>query len=230
MGIRNFDDFTAALLDAGFSLGGAGSEVFSLLPYNWNNTPEGWPVRWHTGDAETDPWEWRMRVLEERSDIAYAKVFFRKSGYITRAWYPCFLAARRQGREFDEIYADGEMSHAAKRVYAVVRDNGALPMHAVKQLGGFGKEDAARFDRAVVDLQMKLYLTLCGRRQKRSKTGEEYGWSSTVLCTTEDFWGPGVFDEAARLSPQEAAGRITQQVLRLNPQAKVKKLEKFIWG
>ena len=230
MEIRNFDDFTAALLEAGFSVGGADNEVFSLLPYSWNNTPEGWPVRWHTGDAATDPWEWRMRVLEERDDIAYGKVFFRKSGYITRAWYPSFLAARRQGREFDEIYADGEMSHAAKRIYTTVQANGALPMHAVKQLGGFAKEDAARFDRAVVDLQMKLYLTLCGRRQKRSKTGEEYGWSSTVLCTTEDFWGQEVFDEAARLSPQEGADRIAQQVLRLNPQAKPKKLEKFIWG
>ena len=31
-------------------------------------------------DPETDPWEWRIRVLDERDDIAYAKLFYKKSG------------------------------------------------------------------------------------------------------------------------------------------------------
>ncbi len=41
------------------------------------------PVKWHCGDQEVDPWEWRMRVLEERTDIAYSKVFRGTSGFIT---------------------------------------------------------------------------------------------------------------------------------------------------
>ena len=43
-----------------------------------------------------------MRVLEEREDIAYSKVFFRTSGYITREWYPYFYAVRRKGESFQE--------------------------------------------------------------------------------------------------------------------------------
>jgi len=42
------------------------------------------PVRWHTGDPGTSPWEWRIRVLDERDDIAYPKRFYKKSGYITK--------------------------------------------------------------------------------------------------------------------------------------------------
>ena len=47
-----------------------------------------------------------MRVLEERTDIAYSKVFFKTSGFITREWYPYFYAVRRNGESFEEVYRD----------------------------------------------------------------------------------------------------------------------------
>jgi len=230
--IKNYADFTATLLQAGFSMGGGNSEgIFSLIPWSWDNEPPyETPVRWHTGDPETDPWEWRMRVLDERSDIAYAKVFFKKSGYITRAWVPYFIAARRGGDSFEEAYSGGTISHDAKRIYSVILENGTLPLHAIKQLAGFGKEEKSQFDRALTELQMKLYLTMCGRQQKLSQKGEEYGWSSTVFCTTESFWGEDIFEDAENLSQNEAVKKITAQVLRLNPDAAPKKILKFITG
>ena len=65
--IRSFSDFTSALLSAGFSIGGGNGEgIFSVIPSSWGEAaPYETPVRWHTGDPETDPWEWRMRVLNE---------------------------------------------------------------------------------------------------------------------------------------------------------------------
>ena len=128
--IRNYQDFTAALLQAGFSMGGGNDEgIFALIPWNWEETPPyETPVRWHTGDADTDPWEWRMRVLDERTDVAYGKVFFKKSGFITRDWAPHFLAARRGKAEFNGAYVDGTLSHAAKRIYNTVLEYGTLPL------------------------------------------------------------------------------------------------------
>jgi hypothetical protein len=230
--VRNFNDFTDELLRAGFSMGGGSADgVFAVIDFSWDSpAPTGSPVRWHTGDPETDPWEWRMRVLDERKDIAYGKLFFKKSGYITREWYPYFLAARRRGRDFAEEYASGTISHMAKRIYETVAQNGTLPLHAIKQLGGFGKEDKSAFDRSLTELQMKLYLTMCGRQQKLSKKGEEYGWSSTVFCTTEDFFGVDVFAKAAKIPEKEASEKITEQILRLNPEAEPKKIVKFISG
>ncbi len=230
--IRNYSEFIEALLNAGFSMGGGNDEgIFSLIPWSWDETPPyDTPVRWHTGEAETDPWEWRMRVLDERKDIAYGKVFFKKSGFYTRAWAPYFLAARRGGDAFDGAYAAGTLSHAAKRIYNTVLEYGTLPLHAIKQLASFGAEEKSRFDSALTELQMRMFLTMCGRQQKLSQKGEEYGWYSTVFCTTEQFWGEAVFAEAAKIQKDDAIQVITKQVLILNPQADEKKSKKFILG
>jgi hypothetical protein len=103
-------------------------------------------------------------------------------------------------------------------------------VEAIKRIGGFGREDKARFDGALTDLQSGMYLTMCGKSRKVSKKGEEYGWSSTVFCTTEAFFGDSVFQEAAKLSQSEAEAQITERVLELNPAAEKKKIAKFIRG
>lgn len=232
MQIHNYDDFTKALLEAGFSMGGGNSSgIFSLISWDWKQSaPYETPVRWHTGDAETDPWEWRMRVLDERDDIAYAKLFFKKSGYITREWYPYFLKLRRDSESFDEKYEAGNISHEAKRIYEVLRDNDALPVHALKPLAGFAPEEKAKFERGLTELQTGMFITMCGRQQKRSSLGEEYGWSSTVFCTTERFFGGAVFEAAQEISAEEAETRITDRILKLNPDAEGRKILKFIRG
>jgi hypothetical protein len=230
--ILNYDGFVEALLQAGFSMGGgSGDGIFALIPWSWDETPPySTPVRWHTGNADTDPWEWRMRVLDERSDISYSKVFFKKSGYITKEWAPNFLAARRGKTGFEEAYADGTLSHAAKRIYGAVQEYGTLPLHAIKQIAGFGAEEKSRFDGALTELQMRMYLSMCGRQQKLSQKGEEYGWYSTVFCTTEQFWGEDIFSQAAKIAKDDAIQAITDQALFLNPEAEAKKISKFILG
>ncbi|MDR3310844.1 MAG: hypothetical protein LBS90_05810, partial [Oscillospiraceae bacterium] len=171
--LSDFSGFVQILLAAGFSVGGGNDEgIYAVVDYGWNNTPPGSPVVWHTGDPETDPWEWRIRVLNERDDVAYSKCFFKKSGYITREFYPCFLALRRGdpnragSREFEDEYADGRISRYAKRIYDVIREYGDLPLHEIKTLGGFGREEKSKFDSALTELQMRLYLTICGTRSK----------------------------------------------------------------
>jgi len=230
--IFNYKDFLQVIGQAGFSMGGGNSEgIFAVVPWNWNEEPPyETPVRWHTGESETDPWEWRIRVLDEKTDIAYGKFFFKKSGYITKEFYPYFLAMRRNGQELEEEYLAGKISQYAKKIYEIVKEHGTLPLHAIKQIGGIAKEDKAKFDRALVELQMKMYLTMCGRQQKLSLKGEEYGWSSTVFCTTEKFFGEEVFRQAAGISEVEAIAKITEQVQRLNPNAEPKKIKKFIMG
>ncbi|MDR0221254.1 MAG: hypothetical protein LBI54_07625, partial [Lachnospiraceae bacterium] len=106
MKLKNFKDFTKILRASGFSLGGGNDEgIFAVVDYGWLDVPPDTPIVWHTGDPETDPWQWRIRVLDECSDIAYAKCFFKKSGYITQEYYPYFLVLRRGGQEFADDYA-----------------------------------------------------------------------------------------------------------------------------
>lgn len=230
--ISKFSDFCDEILKCGFSLGGGNDKgIFAVINYAWNDQENiESPVKWHTGDPETDPWQWRMRVLEERGDIAYSKVFFRTSGYITKEWYPYFLSVRRQGKSFEQAYADGEVSYAAKTIYDIVSENGSMPLHEIKRLGGFTKEDKSRFDRAITDLQMKMYITMCGRTSKLNKSGEEYGWNVTVFCTPEKLFGKDFVEKAMKIPVEEAYEKIRAQVLRLNPKAEEKKIKKFIFG
>lgn len=213
-------------------MGSGNSEgIYSVINWNWEaEPPYDTPVRWHTGDPETDPWEWRMRVLDENRGIAYGKFFFGKSGYITEEWFPYFLAARRGAQTLEEAYEMGEISRWEKLIYDIVAENGAMPVHAIKAIAGIQKEDKTAFDKALVSLQGKLYLVLCGRQQKLSKNGWEYGWSSTMLCTPEVFWGSDVFRQPEKITREEAAKEITEQVYKINPLAKPRKINKFILG
>lgn len=228
--IRSFDDFCKELNRCGFSMGGGNAKgIYAVIDFDWTNQELlETPVRWHCEDPELDPWEWRMRVLEERQDIAYSKVFFKTSGYITRDWYPYFYAVRRNGESFEDAYERGGMSHAAKVIYDIVRD-GQVALHEIKALGGFGKEDKSRFDRALIELQMGLFITMTGRQQKRNKYGMEYGWNSTVFTTAEEFWAQRDF-EIPELDPEESYDKLRGQILKLNPAAEEKNIRKFILG
>jgi hypothetical protein len=237
--IQNYDDFITVLLDAGFSMGSGSSDgIYAVLPWNWSAPPpENTSVRWHTGDADTDPWEWRMRVVEERSDIAYAKLFFKKSGFITKEWYPRFLAVRRVNLNFEEAYAMGTVSHFAKRIYDVVASGDSVPIHTIKKLAGFSREDKSGFDRALTELQMRMFITICGRQQKITENKIQYkpgeplsGWSSTVFCTVEKFFGEEIINKAAAMDADTAGKEIKEQILKLNPSAQEKKMVKFIYG
>jgi hypothetical protein len=211
--------------------GGNDESIYAVVPFSWNEDhPFDTPVKWHTGDIETDPWEWRMRVLDERDDIAYAKMFFKKSGYITKAWYPYFLAVRRRGMSFEDALINGHISYFAKRIYDIVSAHKSIPLHLIKEQAGIDKEDKSKFESALVELQMKLFITIAGRQQKVSLSGAEYGWSSTVFCTTEQFWEPSVFEKASEIGPEEAYDAIRNQILLLNPNANEKKIAKFIKG
>lgn len=223
--INCFEDFLQNLYEAGMSMGGENNEgVFGL------GDCYGERIHWHTEMPDTDPWEWRMRVLNERTDIAYGKFFFNKSGYITKQWYPYFYAVRRGVKELNEEYEDGYISAYARKIYEVICEYKELPLHLIKQYGGFSKEDKSKFDRAITELQMKFYITMCGRARKKSKTGQEYGWSSTVFCLTEDFFEEDVIAKAAGMSIESAYKALEEQIYHLNPEAGEAKVRKFILG
>ena len=235
--IKNYDDFVSGLLRAGFTVASGGNDegIFSLIKSDLEEQEEQShespsPIHWHTGDPDTDPWEWRMRVLTERNDIAYSKFFFRKSGYITKEWYPYFLSARRGGKSFDEMYADGLYSNYAKRLYDLLRENGSLPLHEIKSLGEFSQKEKAKFDKALNDLQMGLFITMSGMQQKVSRIGIEYGWFSTVFCTVERFWDKSVIEKSENINAEDAAEIITERIFKLNPAADKSKIAKFIRG
>ncbi|MGI5853951.1 MAG: AlkZ-related protein [Bacillota bacterium] len=98
-------------------------------------------------------------------------------GFITKKWVPHFIAARRGNTTLEVEYEKGHISNPARRIYNTVLDYGTLPLHVIKEFAGFGRDEKSKFDNALIELQMKMYLTMCGRQPKISAKGEEYGWS-----------------------------------------------------
>lgn len=224
--VNSFEEFYEELIRCGFSMGGGNAKgIYAVVPFDWRTQIPGCPVRWHTGDPETDPWEWRMRILEEHDDIAYGKFFFGTSGYIAREWFPYFLAVRRQGMVFDEWFDEGRISLLERDIYEVISERGPIALHDLKRTCGITKETAGKFDRALLNLQKLLFVTMCGRSQKKNRYGEGYGWNSTVFCTVEDFWGEDLWED---ISAEAAYAKIRERILELNPEAKEKDIRKFI--
>ena len=124
---------------------------------------------------------------------------------------------------FNDTYESGNISHFAKRIYEVVASADVLPLQEIKRLAGFTKEEKSNFDRALVELQMMMFITVSGRQLKPTNSA----WSSAMLCTTERFFGEAVFAEAESISIETAEEKITEQILNLNPDAQGKKIQRL---
>ena len=219
-----FDEFTRTVREIGFLPGGFPWSDGGRLSVSTLASPD---VKWHSGISDLDPWEWRIRVLTDCEDIAYGKLFSGKSGYITREWYPRFIAARRRAESLDEAWEAGKISRPAKRIYDVLRDVPALSVFGLRVSAGLSKEKRSVFERAIVELEMSLYITYCGEAQKISRTGEPYGWPGAVLCTSESFF-PGAEDEAAELDPARAVQDIAERVREVLPDVRDRDIRTLI--
>lgn len=127
-----------------------------------------------------------------------------------------------------DAYEAGKISRAAKRIYDIVSQRHAA-LHEIKALGHFGREDKSSFDRAMIELQMGMFITMTGRKQKRNQYGMEYGWNSTVFTTVENFWAERGY-EVPDLDAGESYEVVKQRILLLNPSADEKTIRKFIMG
>ena len=118
----------------------------------------------------------------------------------------------------------------AKRLCEAIAHAGAIPIHELKKLFGVTRENAWRFERALVELQMSLYITICGNRQKISSDGASYGWHSTMFCTVEAFWGDEIVYEARYIDPVAAYRDLELQIYTINPGAVPRRVRTFICG
>jgi hypothetical protein len=163
--ITEYDEFAQMISDVGFMP--LSNNCIDFVNLSSITAPESW----HT-DLPSDPWLWKTRIETEHK-AAYAKLFDKKPGFISLEWYPLFLAARRKDKSFDECYSDGLISNYARQVYALFESNDGIAAHEIKSLIGYGKDKASKYEAAMVELQMKMFITGNGLKYKLSKSGED---------------------------------------------------------
>jgi hypothetical protein len=217
--LKTYDEFAGYVDELGFM-------TLSESPAGWPSlgamTDEG---QWFT-DGPDDPWQWRVRIVEERR-AAYAKIFFGMPSFISREWYPCFLAARRDGRSFEDVWDQGLMSGEAKRIYDLFLSRSLLATHEIKQLGGFEGKSKGRYESAMTALQTGMFITTSGMTRMTTLDGRPHSCPVTEYRSVENWAWEGAVEQAAKIGRQEAAGMITERLLKIMPGMKKQFTDKF---
>ena len=121
------------------------------------------PVPRHHNDRELGlAWRWKDTLPVERA-VLYGKHLRKKPVFISLELAPFFYAlSPNYGdlyQDYLEDYRDGRLSIEAKSVYEVLLERGALPTSRLRLDAGLGgSSNAARFDRALAELQMTFRI------------------------------------------------------------------------
>ena len=197
-------------------------DAVGFLPLFQNRIP-GFSVEEHTqsafwwsGDETRDPWEWRA-ILAAGDRVAYGKFFWKKAGFISKAWLPYFINARRDGYDFDARWDDEKASFRQKRIMDLFADDRELFSYEVKALAGFGKDGEKNFEGVMTELQTELYLCVREFRRRLNKRGEPYGWAIAVYTRPENLWGSDYAASAYGEAPELSRARIREQMRKLYP-------------
>ena len=172
------------------------------------------PENWWSGDAESDPWEWR-EIIAGSGQVAYGKFFDKKAGFISKEWFPYFANYRREGYDFDALWDDEKASIRQKKImdlFAEENSDAELYSFEIKQNAGFGKGGEKNFEGTVTDLEMKMYLCMRDFRQRKNKKGEKYGWPIAVYSTPEHLWGYDYVTSAYKEDAEESWKRIVNHM------------------
>lgn len=219
--IDGYKSFCTEIKKIGFCLSGDNGEgIFSLRDYYSEQ------IDYHTGIEELDPWQWRIRAIQEDDTISYGKVFFNKSGWITSEWLPSLICLRRKGQTINALYQDGLITQMEKNVYDYVSDHTQASL--VDLQVEFGRSNKSKIVKALTNLQMKILLTTWGETYKISKKGEPYGWPVTVFCTVDEKFGEEVTDMAFDMNVDDAYQKLSEHIKALNPLAEEKRIKAFL--
>lgn len=182
---------------------------------------------WWSGDPVEDPWQWR-EIIAEEGNIAYGKLFCKKAGFISKEWFPIFVAYRRDGYDFDSRYEEGLASRRQKKLIDILSKYDKLPSYELKKLAGFGKDGEKNFEGTITTLQMQTYVVIRSFRRKRSKKNEEYGWAVADYTLSENLYGRDYVRSAYSLLADKAKEKIINHLLKLFPDTNVDEAVRLI--
>jgi hypothetical protein len=218
--IETYEEFANIVDETGFLTLSANPLGFPSL---WGMTDES---KWWSG-AGDDPWGWRVRIVEERR-AAYAKLFHRQPSFVSKEWYPYFLAAKRGQASFEDAYALGLMSGEAKRIYELFYGRSVLALHEIKRLGGFAGRPPGRFESALTALQEGMYITVSGMTRMTTLDGRPHSWPVTEYMRAESWAWEGAFEKARAIGRGEACGRILARIREYAPGTDERRALKFV--
>ena len=178
------------------------------------------PGHWFR-DGVDGPWEWKTGA-----GFAYAKLLRGKAVFISPEWYGIFACYRRDGYDFEGMYEDGLLPHAAASVMKALENGSALSTELRERTGLSGK--GSGFDSVVNILQMKCFVLPTAFEYALSKQGVPYGWGLARYALSDEKYGLEIAYAERQYSPSEAKELIIDHVAALSPDTDRKKIERLI--
>lgn len=186
--------------------------------------------QWHTGDRQTDPWQWKDRAAEEK-ELAFGCILGSHKGFVSKKLYPLFYAAYRPEGEPIDAYESGELSRTAWELYRLFENGEVLSTADIrKTFGATKKTSASRLDTALKELQKKYFLTVCGNKRKVSFDGLEYGWPANTYCRVEDWANSSWLAGADAIGWKEAREQLLDSGVSASHNTDREALSKLLFG
>jgi len=162
------------------------------------------------------------------AQCAYGKFFRNKAGFISKEWYPDFANWRRDGYDFDALFADHLARYDDQYMYQIFEKHPSLLTRDLKRIGDFGKDRMKGFDTIITRLQMMGYVVIGNFEYQISKSGELYGWGMARYETPEHFFGEAFTQHVYDRAPEESKERIFRHIQNIWGPFDEKDLEKFL--
>ncbi len=106
--------------------------------------------------------------------------------------------------------------------------NAILMSPVIKKQAGFTKKGNGSYDTTIAQLQMQMYLVICGFDYKRNKMGAPYGWAVSQYAMPETVFGYEHVRNRYHEPPADSAQAILAQAARICPQAGEKALRRLL--
>jgi hypothetical protein len=140
---------------------------------------------WHTGDPDTDPWQWKDRAVSEHK-LAFGCVINGYKGFLSKDMYPLFYNAYREAVSLEERYLDGLVPKMEMDIFRMFLSGAVLSTADVRSAVQVTKKQGAfEADSALKSLQRQFLISVCGSKRKLSYEGLPYGWPANAYCLTE---------------------------------------------
>jgi len=184
------------------------------------------PSQWHT-NLSCDPWIWKDKMAFENK-AAYAKIFSKRPMFVSLKWYPVFLSYFRPSDSMEGLHKKGVISFYAYQIYKLLNEFGKLNTHNLRNMLHIKREEKSKFRNALIELQIKMFITVCGVSQKENKEGLPYGWHVTDYDLVERWCSREICHQSLEFSAREAGKMIKDHIRKNKPDMDEKEIEKFI--
>ena len=195
--LTSYQDFVEQVNEMGFL---PMSGLTPGLPSLGDLTPDG---NWHTGDPDTDPWQWKDRAAREKK-LAYGCILNGQKGFVSSQLYAAFYSAFHPPEPMPVRWAEGLVDRTTWSLWNLFEKQSVVNTFEAHRMLAGNSSSSSRIDSRLQALQAAYYITGAGNARKVSRAGQGYGWPAMRYQRVLDWAPEGWLTDAPGMRVNEA--------------------------